>query len=299
LRATALRTGDELTAVVTQPDRPRGRRLATGACPVKDAAVAMGLPVLAPESINEPASVERLRALAPDLIVIVAYGQILKPSVLAVPPMGVVNVHASLLPEYRGAAPIQWAIVRGATETGVTTMYVNERMDAGDVILQRRVPIEPEDTAGTLQVRLAGVGAALLSESLDLVAAGRAPRVPQDESRATYAPRLRKEDGRIDWTLPATAIRDRVRGFNPWPGCFCALPASDGRLRVLRVLAEATDARGEAAAGQVLDVGGAGPLVAAGEACVRLVEVQPEGRRAMRGGDFARGYRIVPGMALG
>lgn len=285
--------GDATVAgVVTQPDRPQGRRLHVAASAVRVAAEAAALPVLTPENVNAPESLDGIRALGPDLIVVVAYGQILKPALLALPPQGCINVHASLLPRYRGAAPIQWAIARGETVTGVTTMYVNERMDAGDIILQVEVPVGPDDTAGVLHDRLAREGAELLVRTLAAIRRGDAPRLPQDERLATYAPKLSKEDGRIDWTMSASALHNRVRGFHPWPGCFC--DRSGTRLKILATRAE----DGEGRPGVVLGVSGSGPLVATGRGALRLLVVQPEGKRAMSGEEYQRGHPLKAGDVL-
>ena len=294
---------DEVAGVVCQPDRPRGRSLKVSACAVKTRAEAAGVPVLTFEKVNDAASISALRDLQPDLIVVVAYGQLLSRAILDLPPRGCVNLHASLLPKYRGAAPIQWAIARGETVTGVTSMYMTERMDAGDMILRREVPIGPDDTGGSLHDRLAEAGAATLLDTLDAVRAGQVPRIPQEESQATYAPKLCKEDGRICWTWPAREMRDRVRGFHPWPGCFCLVPAeahlaARGTLKVLAVRVENMQALGGAVPGQVIEAGGDGPLVLAADRCVRLTEVQPEGGRAMPGAAYLRGHPMQAGMIL-
>jgi methionyl-tRNA formyltransferase len=289
--------GVRVAAVVTQPDRPRGRQLHLAACPSKARAQAAGIPVLTPVSINTPESIAALRDLRPGLLVVVAYGQILRRAVLDLAPLGCVNIHASLLPAYRGAAPISWAIAAGERETGVTAMYINERMDAGDIIAQQRVAIAPDDTGGTLHDRLAAAGAELLAQTVAAIRAGRAARTPQDESRVTYAPKLTKEDGRIDWTAAAERIHNRVRGFQPWPGSFCTAPGKDGKpgtLRVRRTRAEP----GAGEPGLVLDAGADGPLVAAGAGAVRLLEVQPEGGRAMPGGAYLRGHALRVGDRL-
>ncbi len=280
---------DEVVGVVTQPDRPKGRALRLSPCALGAHAARRGLPVLAPEKVNAPESLAALRALAPDLAVVVAYGQFLKPALLGLPPRGCLNVHASLLPKYRGAAPIQWAIARGERETGVTTMFLNARMDAGDIVEQAVEPIRPEDTAGALYDRLARRGAELLAHTLDLLRAGAAPRRPQNEAEATYAPRLAKRDGCLDWSRPAAELRDRVRGFNPWPGCWCEVPPA-GRLGVWAARVE--PGRG-APPGTLLEAVGDGPLFQAGVESLRLLVVQPAGRTRMGGADFLRGYRLA------
>ncbi len=210
--------GHEVTAVFTQPDRPKGRGQKEAMPPVKAAALRLRLPVHQPERVRRPEIVEQLRALAPEAIIVVGYGQIIPKSILDIPPQGIINVHGSLLPKYRGAAPIQWAIARGETRTGVTTMKINEGLDTGDMLLKWETEIGPDETAVELGVRLAPAGADLLIRTLaDL------PNIrptPQEEAQASYAPVLKKEDGRINWHLPAREILNRIRGFQPWPGAY-------------------------------------------------------------------------------
>lgn len=288
---------DLVVGIITQPDRPRGRHLEMAPCAVKERVGARGIPVFTPAKVNDAASLDTIRAWQPDLLVVVAYGQILKPALLTVPPLGCINVHGSLLPAYRGAAPIQWAIARGERRTGVTTMFLNERMDAGDIILARSVTIDDEDTGGTLHDRLATVGAEALGDTLRLLRSGRAPRMPQDEAAATVAPKLKKTDGRVEWTMPAAVIRDRVRAFNPWPACLCELPAGSGRwVKILRVRVEAGRS---AVSGEIVESAGEGPLVQAGEGAVRLLDVQPEGKKLMSGEAFLRGYPLRAGDRAG
>jgi len=251
--------------------------------------------VLQPEKASQPEFVEALRALAPEAIVVVAYGQILRPAVLDIPPLGCVNVHGSLLPKLRGAAPIQWAVIRGERETGVTTMFMDAGMDTGDMILQTSVPVTDEDTAGSLSERLAPSGAQLLVRTLDLLSRGEAPHRPQDPAAATYAPMLKREDGLIDWAQPATAIRNRIHGCNPSPG---ALALRDGRpvkLWRARVEEEELVAGSAPEPGTVVRLEAGGPVVAAGVGVVQLLELQPESRPRMSGGDYLRGYPLTRG----
>src|SRR6185437_11391964 len=208
--------GHNVVAVFTQPDRPKGRGHKDAMPPVKEAALRLGLPVHQPERVRRPEVVEQLRALGPEAMVVVGYGQIIPKSILDIPPQGIVNVHASLLPKYRGAAPIQWAIARGESRTGVTTMRINEGLDTGDMLLKWETAIGPQENAVELGKRLAVAGAELLVRTLDRLPAIKPE--PQDESQATYAPILKKEDGKIDWTLSAREILNRIRGFEPWPG---------------------------------------------------------------------------------
>jgi methionyl-tRNA formyltransferase len=288
-----VRAGHEVPAVVTQPDRPGGRGLAPRVSAVKAWATGLGLPLLQPEKARDPEFVETLRVLAPQLIVVVAYGQILKPVVLEIPPLGCVNVHGSLLPELRGAAPIQWSIVRGYAETGVTTMFMDAGMDTGDIILQAREPIRPEDTAGDLTARLAPLGADLLVETVTRIATGDVPRVPQDDDRATYAPMLAREDGAISWEGDAASIRNRIHGCNPVPGAYALGP--DARAVKLWRAEALSDTKAIGAAGEIVAVDERGVVVACGEGALRLLEVQPESRPRQEAAAYARGYRLAPG----
>ncbi len=291
LEAVAVAT--TLVAVVTQPDRPSGRGRILTPPPVTVAARALGVRLLQPERLRDPAVVADLASLQPDLIVTVAYGRIIPRAVLALPASGGVNLHPSLLPAYRGASPIQRAIADGATTTGVTVMYLADELDAGDIILQREVTIGPEETAGELEVRLAEDGALLLVEAVRLIARGRAPRRAQDHARATYAGKISKADGELTWERPARELVNVVRAMNPWP---CAYTSwREGMLRVWR----ARTAAGRGLPGQVLAAGDEGITVAAGHGAVVLTEVQPEGGRRMSAGDFLRGHRLRSGERLG
>jgi len=287
-------TGIDIAAVITQPDRPKGRRLHMAASPVKRFAEENGVRVLAPEKVGADASVQDIEQLRPDLIVVAEYAQYIKPAILKIPPLEAINVHPSLLPRYRGAAPIQMAIAEGEALTGVSIIYVAKDMDAGDVIIQRSVPIGNDDTTETLAPRLADVGAALLVEAVELIREGTAPRLPQDPDLATYVTKLTKEDGRIDWSLAAATIRNRVRGFTPWPGSRCEAPGGRG-LKVHRVRVEP----GTGQPGIVLEGGTEGPKVATGEGALRLLDVQPEGKARMSGGAWLSGYRVQIGDRFG
>lgn len=291
LEALLASSPDEVVAVVTQPDRPAGRKQHLMACPVKNFAQDRGVPVLSPEKVGE--SVDELAAFDADLFVVVAYGQYIPASILGLPRHGSINLHPSLLPKYRGSSPIQWAVANGDTVTGVTILYVSEKMDSGDLIVQREIPIAPDDTSVTLEPVLAEAGAELLMQAVGQIRSGMVQRHPQDESFATEVRKLTKEEGRIDWQLPAQTLCNRIRGFVPWPGCFCTLP--DGApLKIWRAVAE----EGTGEPGTVLDISGEGPLVAAGEGAVRLREVQPAGKRAMDGASYLRGYPLEPGARL-
>jgi methionyl-tRNA formyltransferase len=288
--------GHEVAALVTQPDREKGRGRALAATPTKVVAERHGLTVLQPRRIKDPAALEELRALRPDVQVVVAYGQILPRAVIDIAPLGTVNVHSSLLPRYRGAAPIHWAVVNGEAETGVTTMLIDEGLDTGPTLLSRSTPIGPEETSPELEPRLARIGAEVLLETLDGLASGTLAPQPQDHARATLAPLLKKEDGRIDWSRPADEIARRVRGLLPWPGTVTAW--SGGELKVLRARVDPS-LRKEADPGTVLAVNGDGIAVAAGGGtALRLVDVQPESRRPMPASAFAAGARLRAGDRL-
>lgn len=285
----------ELLAVVTNPDRPKGRGRVLTASPVKDAAIALGYPVLQPVSVKEASFIHALDAYAPDVLVVIAYGRILPAAVLAFPRLGPINVHASLLPKYRGPAPIQWAIINGDKETGVTTMWMDEGMDTGDILLAARVPIGQEDTSETLHYRLASEGAKLLLETLESLAAGTLVPVPQDHSQATYAPFLKKEDGLMDWRKDAKALGCFVRGVSPWPGAYTLV--GDKRLKVFKAQAMAKKIREKP--GTVME-GFPGDLdVAAGDGILRLLEVQLESGRRLPARDFLMGFPVKPGSTLG
>lgn len=282
---------DEVVAVVTQPDRPAGRKQQLTACPVKIFAQERGLPVLSPEKVKD--CLPELLAMKADLFVVVAYGQYIPPSVLALPKHEAINLHPSLLPKYRGASPIQWSVANGDTVTGVTILYVSDKMDAGDIILQREVTIGPDDTSATLEPVLASEGSSLLMEAVEQIRRGTVRRQPQDDAVATEVRKLSKEDGRLDWTLSAATLRNRIRGFTPWPGCFCEMP--DGQR--LKVLSAAIEDR-VGMPGEILEAVGEGLLVATGEGALRLLEVQPAGKSAMAGSSYLRGYSLVPGVHL-
>jgi methionyl-tRNA formyltransferase len=284
--------------VVTQPDREKGRGRSLQPPPVKPVAEALGLRVLQPKHIRAAEAQEELRALAPELLVVVAYGQILPRAVIDVAPRGTINVHSSLLPRYRGAAPIHWAIVNGETETGVTTMMIDEGLDTGPILLSRATPIGPEETTPELEARLARMGGALLLETIDGLARGTVSPVPQDHAAATSAPRLRKEDGRIDWSAPAETIARRVRGLQPWPGTVTAHAGSD--LKILRAATlSSSPVAFTGSPGAVVAIDGGIVVACGGRTLLTVLEVQPANRRAMPATAFAAGARLAPGARLG
>ncbi|MBN2301718.1 MAG: methionyl-tRNA formyltransferase [Lentisphaerae bacterium] len=287
--------GIEVVGVITQPDRPKGRRRVVSPCAVKDHLSGSDVAIMTPDDVNSKASIAAIAELRPNLIVVVAYGQILKKAVLDVPDRGCVNLHASLLPKYRGAAPIQWAITNGESRTGVTVMLMNERMDEGDIILKREVDIGYSTTGGELQDRLSIVGASALVEAVGMFANGAVTTERQDSLEASLAPKLNKEDGRIVWTDGARAIYNKVRAFNPWPCCFCKYVDGSGTvLRIWRV----EESTGEGMPGEIIGISDDGPLVAVGDGAIRLLEVQPEGRKRMTGSSYVCGYRLRVGQVF-
>jgi methionyl-tRNA formyltransferase len=286
-----VRARHDVLAVVTQPDREKGRGRLVAAPPTKTAALALRLPVLQPARVRDAATVDALRALSPEVLVVVAYGQILSREVIDLAPAGAINVHASLLPRYRGAAPIQWAIARGDQETGVTTMLLDEGLDTGPLLLAARTYIDPDETAGALEARLAHMGATLLVETLARLARGQLAPAPQDESLASRAPLLRKEDGRIDWSWRAEEIACRVRGFSPWPGAHALLDS-----RLIKILKARVGNETAAPPGEILLGGRTGLAVACGDGrTLEVIELQPQDRRAMEATVFLVGARLAHG----
>jgi len=290
----SLAAKNDVLSVVTQPDRPKGRGQQLSASPVKQAAQKLGLPVYQPERIRRPEAQAHLASLSPEIMIVVGYGQIIPQSVIDIAPRGIVNVHASLLPKYRGAAPIQWVVANGETRTGVTTMQINAGLDTGDILLARETPIGPEETAIELGERLAVMGAELLTETLDGLLRGAITPRPQDDAQASLAPILKKEDGAISWDDAAATIHNRVRGLLPWPGAYTQFRGH--LLHVWR--ARVSDERATLAPGRVL--AGAGFRMACGSGSVlQLVEVQMEGRKRMSADAFANGQRLRENEILG
>jgi methionyl-tRNA formyltransferase len=285
--------GFELQLVVTQPDRPQGRGMVLAATPVKQAAEKLGLPVLQPERIKANTDFkQKLEQLKPEAIIVVGYGRLIPPWMLALPPRGNINVHASLLPKYRGAAPVQWAIANGETVTGVTTMLLSEGLDTGDILLQEEMAIAPEDTAITLTPRLAELGADLLVKTLRRLEQGTARPVPQDHSRATLAPILKKEDGQIDFRRSVAEIHNRLRGFQPWPGATAQFRGKSLKIVAARLESSraARLAPGELRWDAEKLLAGCG-----GATTLELLKVQPEGKRAISAREFVSGYHPAPG----
>jgi methionyl-tRNA formyltransferase len=286
LEAVAKMSGHEVVAVITQPDRPKGRDLKPTPPPLKVVAARLGLPVQQPQKIREPTAIKTLQAAQPDLIIVVAYGQILPKSVLEIPRHGCVNVHTSMLPRWRGAAPIQYAILHGDRETGVTTMYLDEHMDTGDIILQRAQLIHADDTSAALHDRLAKLGAEVLTETVALIEQGNAPRTKQDETQATYAKKLTKEDGRINWTRSASEIERHVRAFNPWPSAYTFCGELLLKIWKAEIVEGVTGKPGEMLPGSI---------VATGQGGLRILELQPANSKRMSVDAFLRGHATGEG----
>jgi methionyl-tRNA formyltransferase len=285
-----------VAAVVTQPDKPKGRDLKLQPSPVKSLALKLNLTVLQPARARDEQFVAELRGLKPDLIVVVAYGHILPPAILELPKFGCLNVHTSLLPKYRGAAPIQWAIANGETETGVTVMRMDAGLDTGAIVSQRRTTILPEDNSPTLHDRLARLGAELLAQTIPDFVAGKIQPVPQSAEGASHAPKIKKEDGRIDWNRPAKTIWNRMRAFTPWPGAFTFLagepkPSRPAGLKIWK--AETIQQSGRS--GEILSADKHGIVVACGQDALRILELQREGGRRMNAAEFLAGHALNVG----
>lgn len=296
LKALLGSPGLEVVAVVTQPDRPRDRDLKLQPSPVKQVALENHLPVLQPERARHEQFIEQLRQLQPELIAVAAFGQILPQSILDLPRYGCVNVHTSLLPKYRGAAPIQWAILNDEPETGVTIMKMDVGLDTGDILTQSSTPIRPEDTSETLHDRLAAMGAELLARTIPEFVAGSIQPRPQPAGGAVYAPKIRKQDGQIDWGQPARAIWNRVRGLAPWPGAYTFLPASPAS-HLLKIWSAAVLPRSGNPA-EILEADKAGLVVGCGRDALRVDVLQLEGGRRLSAREFLAGHRLEPGLRL-
>ena len=282
----------DIAAVITQPDRPRGRGHELSASPVKQAALAANVPVHQPEKIRSPEARELLQRLAPDCIVIIAYGQIIPAALLTIPKLGWINLHASLLPKYRGAAPINWAIANGESQSGLTSMRIDAGMDTGEILLQQEIGIAPEETAPELTNSMAEAGAPLMLDTLRGLAAGKLVPRPQNNEQASLAPLLKKENGRIDWNLPAQQIYNRMRGFAPWPGAYTSFR---GQLcHIWGRPAPAAAAAGSETSGTIVTGGGVVYVVCGEGSCLALEAVQLEGRKRVSGREFANGARLVP-----
>lgn len=274
----------EVVGAFSQPDRPKGRGYKLVPPPVKELALSHGVPVYQPVKMRDGTALEILKKLKPDVIVVAAYGRILPKEILELPAYGCINVHASLLPRYRGAGPVQWSVINGEKITGVTTMFMGEGLDTGDILEQTQTAIGSEETAGELMDRLADLGAQLLLHTLTLLESGKAVRTVQDEALATYAPMLQKSDGELDFSQPAQKLHDRIRGVSPWPSAYSYL---DGKRIKVHKSALLPDLSGESGVIQE----GKRLIVGCGEGSLELLEVQPEGGKRMSGQDFLRGRR--------
>ena len=287
--------GHEMALVVTQPDRPKGRGRKIRASPVKQTALELDYPVIQPNSIKTPEFVDRIKSLKPDFQVVIAYGKILPENVLALPRFGTINIHASLLPKLRGAAPIQWAVINGDTETGICSMLMDKGMDTGDVLLTARTPIHHEDTAGSLHDRLSGIGATVLIDTLNSYADDTIQPIPQNHDLATYAPMLTKDDGLINWNKPAQSLECFIRGVTPWPGAYTFW--EDKRLKIFKSAPIAVDTSDPP--GTVLP-GFPGELrIATGEGELGILEIQSPSGKRLPIKEFLRGHPIQPGTVFG
>jgi len=292
LRALQNSREHELAGVVTQPDKPVGRDQQIQAPPIKAAVTEEKISILQPARIKDQQSIEGIRALQPDVIVVMAYGQILPRHVLEIPRIACLNLHASLLPRWRGAAPVQAAIAAGDRESGITVMYMDEGLDTGDVLLQRKIAIGPTETGGSLHDRLGQIAPEALLESLRLLASERAPRFPQDNALATNAPKLNREDGRINWAEPAEIIERKIRAFNPWPGAFTIIADPSNKPRNLKIFsASIVDLSGKP--GEIMPADDNGLVFATGNKALALGEVQLEGKQRMSADEFVRGHRRI------
>jgi methionyl-tRNA formyltransferase len=282
----------QLAAVVTQPDKPVGRDQRIEPSPIKKALAGTKIPILQPARIKDRQSIDEISARSPQAIVVMAYGQILPRGILETPRVACLNLHASLLPRHRGAAPIQAAIASGDSETGITVMYMDEGLDTGDILLQRKIDILPTETGGSLHDRLGQIAPDALLESLQLLAKEIAPRIPQNNALATYASKLNRNDGKIDWSQPADILERKIRAFNPWPGAFTTIAAKSGKPRILKIFsASIVDLVGEP--GEILQTEERGLVIAASERALLLEEVQPEGKRRMTSVEFLHGFEAA------
>lgn len=290
--------GHEVALVVTQPDKAKGRGKKLCYTPVKEKAMECHLEVAQPEKVREESFVERLQMIAPDVIVVVAFGQILPESILNIPKYGCINVHASLLPAYRGAAPIQWAVIDGLAETGVTTMYMEKGLDTGDIICQSRIPLAADETGGSLFDKLAKEGASLLVRTLKMLEDGTATRTKQDDSRSSYAKMLSKDMGCLDFSKDAVILERLIRGLNPWPSAYTAIQGKTLKIYIAEVVAEEECTTG-AAPGTVIAVDKKSFTVRCGNGALRIYNLQLEGKKRMDTSAFLLGYKVENGIQLG
>ena len=294
-----LERGENVVCVVTQPDRPSGRGRKIMAPPVKDLAQQAAIPALQPESVRDEHFLAELQKFSPDIIALTAYGKILPESVINLPPLGTINVHGSLLPKYRGAAPIQWALINGEPETGVTIMQMDAGMDTGDILLQEKLPIAQDDTAGTLSLKMAELGAGALGKALDLLRAGQLKAQAQDDSRATLAPLLKKADGLVLWHDSAEQISCRIRGLDPWPASYTTLSGKRLRLFSPAVIDKNLCRDAITKPGRIIKADSDGILVVTGDGCLLIREIQAEGAKRLPVAAYLSGNTLEPGTILG
>ena len=296
-----LKSEHEVVAVVTQPDKPKGRGHEMAFPPVKEVALAAGIPVLQPQKARDPEFLEELERLNPDIILVAAYGKLLPKTILDLPKFGCINVHASLLPKYRGSSPIQWAVINGDEKSGVTIMHMAEEMDTGDMILTKEVVLDKEETAGTLHDKLAVIGGPLLLEAMDLLATGRAPRTRQNHEEATYVKMLDKSMGNIDFKQPAVVLERLIRGLNPWPSAFTKLDGKMLKIWKADVLSdeELPKEKKQEQPGTIVSVEKDGFGILTGDGILFVKELQLEGKRKMLTEEFLRGFQIEEGTILG
>ncbi|MGP0068460.1 MAG: methionyl-tRNA formyltransferase [Isosphaeraceae bacterium] len=294
-------TGHDIAGLVTQPDRPQGRKQELIPSRIKQSAQARGIPVHQPEDVNAAASLELIRGIGPDLLITAAYGQILSADLLSIPRLGGINLHGSVLPSYRGAAPVARAIQNSETSTGVTVIRMTPRIDAGGIIAIARTDVDPDETAGELEARLACLGAPLVAQTLDAMVAGPVPILPQDRAKVTKAPKLRKEDGQIDWTRSAQCIHNLVRAMQPWPVASTSwIPHADDPRATTRIIVHRTAlVDGAGAPGEVIQSDGDRLVIAAGEGAVRILVLQIPGKKPFTAAEFLRGHRVRPGQFMG
>jgi methionyl-tRNA formyltransferase len=295
-----MKSGRKIVGVVTQPDKPKGRGMKIGPSPVKEAAIELGLPVFQPSETSQETFIKLVKELFPDIIILSAFGQILPKEILEIPKYNCINVHPSLLPKYRGPAPIQWAIINGEKETGVSIFILNERLDAGDIIAQKKVEIKEEDNAETLSIKLSHIGAKLVDEIIDEIKYGNIIRIPQDDKEATYAPSLEKEDGLVDWELPAKKIHNLVRGLYSWPGTYTFLEDKMIKICETAVYEEDSYEMGPKKCGKILTrIKNQGWLVSTGQGKIIIKKIQPEGKKVMSVDEFCCGHHVEIGTILG
>ncbi|MHB8156755.1 MAG: methionyl-tRNA formyltransferase [Desulfocucumaceae bacterium] len=297
---TLVEAGHSITGVITQPDRPRGRGKKVLPSPVKEKAAALGLPVYQPLKVRQETFIDQLKSLEPEIIIVAAFGQLLPAAILRLPPLGCVNVHTSLLPLYRGSAPIQRAVMNGERVTGITIMKMDEGLDSGDILLQSQIEIAEDDNYGLVHDRLSGLGARLLPEALAMLVDGRLTGIPQDHEKATFAPPIRREDEIISWQKSVKEIKNQVRGLNPWPGARTYLGDRVFKIwRLVELEGYVSPVESRPVPGQILGPAGGGLAVQCGDGPAVVLEMQIQGGKRLGAGDFLRGYKIEPGIILG